>query len=307
MKSDAYFEDIDIHIQRELRSAKKSVKACVAWINGSIYNPIFHELSQNGVEVEVIYNNDHINQKTQTNTVQGVNFYPINTRIQSALMHNKFCIIDDEIILTGSFNWSVKAPGNFENIVVIKNDYKLVKQFLHEFEDLKNYYNYINTRSLDICSICRSHIYNFGIFREETGKYSESEVQIWSICAANFHVNLISDQYEQFIQSWLWDNHEDDPYSYEEEYHKEIMLQEFLNERSEIKRIQEYFNSGHGVPIHAVGFKHLANQAQYFKWDYPAYWEIKMLWRDMFYRKIIPDVIYNGQGEIEKILYNTTY
>lgn len=42
-------------------------------------------------------------------------------------MHNKYLLIDDEIVLTGSFNWTHKAVNsNYENIVIIE-DTKTVK------------------------------------------------------------------------------------------------------------------------------------------------------------------------------------
>ena len=45
MHSVAHFEDISYHIRRTLLSAKYSVKICVAWINGNVYNKIFQELN----------------------------------------------------------------------------------------------------------------------------------------------------------------------------------------------------------------------------------------------------------------------
>jgi hypothetical protein len=54
------------------------------------------------------------------------------------LMHNKFCIIDDEIILTGSFNPTER--GNYynnNNLVVIRSKY-LADNYKTEFEELWN-------------------------------------------------------------------------------------------------------------------------------------------------------------------------
>lgn len=37
-------------------------------------------------------------------------------------MHNKFCLIDDKIIINGSFNWTVQAVKfNNENIMILHN------------------------------------------------------------------------------------------------------------------------------------------------------------------------------------------
>ncbi len=40
----------------------------------------------------------------------------------SGIMHNKFCIIDDYIIITGSYNWTVSADlKNDENLLIIES------------------------------------------------------------------------------------------------------------------------------------------------------------------------------------------
>lgn len=37
-------------------------------------------------------------------------------------MHNKYAIIDDEIVITGSFNWSNHAiKNNNENLIILKS------------------------------------------------------------------------------------------------------------------------------------------------------------------------------------------
>lgn len=49
-------------------------------------------------------------------------------------MHHKFVIIDNNILITGSINWTMTAFfGNFENIMVT-NEAALVKPFADEFE-----------------------------------------------------------------------------------------------------------------------------------------------------------------------------
>lgn len=55
-------------------------------------------------------------------------------------MHNKFVIIDDLVLATGSFNWTSQAvTGNQENLCVIDNEV-FVKDYKAEFEKLwKNF------------------------------------------------------------------------------------------------------------------------------------------------------------------------
>ncbi len=52
----------------------------------------------------------------------------------SGYMHSKFCVIDDRIVITGSFNWTVSADlKNDENLIVIEST-----------DVAKSYRNYFN-------------------------------------------------------------------------------------------------------------------------------------------------------------------
>ena len=114
--TNAYFEDIDYQIVQELMKAKESVKICVAWISWPKYAPIFDQITSKGICVEVIYNDDHLNVKNFQAPLHSTTLYPVKARA-GALMHNKFCIIDDSRILTGSFNWSKNARRHFPESV----------------------------------------------------------------------------------------------------------------------------------------------------------------------------------------------
>lgn len=49
-------------------------------------------------------------------------------------MHHKFVIIDNNILISGSINWTRSAFfGNFENALVT-NEPAIVKPFINEFE-----------------------------------------------------------------------------------------------------------------------------------------------------------------------------
>ena len=51
------------------------------------------------------------------------------------LMHDKFAVIDDHVVLTGSYNWTATAEKkNFENLLIIKDRdiaWKYTRQFRH--------------------------------------------------------------------------------------------------------------------------------------------------------------------------------
>lgn len=53
------------------------------------------------------------------------------------LMHHKFCIIDERLLITDSYNWTNNAELNNHENVIISNDLSLVLQFNAEFIELK--------------------------------------------------------------------------------------------------------------------------------------------------------------------------
>ena len=53
-------------------------------------------------------------------------------------MHNKYLVVDESTVITGSFNWTSKAvTTNKENIVIISDD-KTANDFISNFELLWN-------------------------------------------------------------------------------------------------------------------------------------------------------------------------
>ncbi len=75
----------------------------------------------------------------------------IKTRISSNnyIMHNKFAIIDNRILLTGSYNWTFSANNrNDENLMVI-DDPEIIEIFQNQFVYLwTNKYNVERTQKL---------------------------------------------------------------------------------------------------------------------------------------------------------------
>jgi hypothetical protein len=141
MQTQAYFDDIQLHILHELRKATASIHIAVAWFTDP---EIFEQLCQkagSGVRVELIVINDSINRKSgiqheRLRDLGGVCMMVGDKKKNSAIMHNKFCVIDGATIITGSYNWSRQAQQNSENITVISDHPGLARQFIEEFESI---------------------------------------------------------------------------------------------------------------------------------------------------------------------------
>ena len=53
-------------------------------------------------------------------------------------MHHKFCIIDDSILINGSYNWTNRAKNNLENILIFKNsNTAIIEEFKYNFDYIK--------------------------------------------------------------------------------------------------------------------------------------------------------------------------
>lgn len=135
---ECYFEQIGEKIVKNIISAKKSIKIAMAWFtNFDIFRVIKHKLESSNVDITLVTNNDLINN--------GGYCLNLNELIDAGLkmylyeypdmLHHKFCIIDDEIVMTGSYNWTFFSEViNRENMLIIKNNEKLINDFTKEFD-----------------------------------------------------------------------------------------------------------------------------------------------------------------------------
>lgn len=92
-----------------------------------------------------------LSSNVQTETVKQI-FKEVNISVHSfdtgderGLMHHKFCLIDNNILINGSCNYSYNASNNNVENIHVSDDFKIYKQLLTEFERLKcNINNNIN-------------------------------------------------------------------------------------------------------------------------------------------------------------------
>jgi phosphatidylserine/phosphatidylglycerophosphate/cardiolipin synthase-like enzyme len=145
----AHFNNIYIEIINQIEAAQSDIKICVAWFTDfDIYSKIVAR-QKSGVNVEVIVSNHEFNKRSRVDFKELLKHNGkvgyignINDGSKDKFMHNKFCIIDNNIIITGSYNWSFKARSNDENILVVKNESELVKQFTNKFYEIKPEYGF---------------------------------------------------------------------------------------------------------------------------------------------------------------------
>lgn len=143
MQTEALFEDIAERIGLELGKAEQSIYIAVAWFtNRTLFNTLV-EKAQQGITIQLMLSNDHINQQSYVDydqlNIGNSAAYLIGDGKQD-LMHNKFCVIDGDTVINGSYNWSYKAEKNHENILITKGDSVLAEQFIKQFKKIRNTY-----------------------------------------------------------------------------------------------------------------------------------------------------------------------
>lgn len=171
-------------IQIELFKAKESIKIAVAWFtNELLLQPLILKL-QSGVSVELILNDDEINRGGDssldfTEFLQAGGVLRWNDSKQ--LMHEKFCIIDNRIVISGSYNWTNKAEYNSE----VENffyDEKETTEFYNEiFENLSSRYEAdtcIKDNSNSNIKEERGHIDKNGHYVDEYGAIYSGDKKI---------------------------------------------------------------------------------------------------------------------------------
>ena len=132
--------NIQSTIQRELFSANNSIKICMAWFtNDLLFQPLLLKL-QVGVKVEIILNKDDINLSSESKVDfdQFINSGGLLRWNESRrLIHHKFCIIDDNVVISGSYNWTNGAEhNNYESITIFKDEAETTAQHLTIFEEM---------------------------------------------------------------------------------------------------------------------------------------------------------------------------
>lgn len=143
MHTEAVFEEIAKRIEQEIGKAQSSIIIAVAWFTNRNLFDVILKKAQQGCRVHLMITDDEINNNSQIDyrllEQHQSHFYKIGND-ERALMHNKFCIIDHTIVITGSYNWSYKAEINHENIVIHYKDHELAKQFIAEFDYIRSIY-----------------------------------------------------------------------------------------------------------------------------------------------------------------------
>jgi len=145
------FEGCEDIVTNSIAQAQHSIFGAVAWITNDRIIDALNKKAIEGVEIVLLVNDDKINRKTVSE--KGINFQLFFAQnldkswFLPGTMHLKFCIIDNQEVIYGTFNWTNKAAINDEDVHEDKNA-DSVRTYLDQFKELRRKYKaYIHNRT----------------------------------------------------------------------------------------------------------------------------------------------------------------
>lgn len=129
-------QDIPENLGFYLSQAKKSIDICVYTISDEKLAKCLIAMHKRGIKVRIITDNHKMQDagsQIKSMAREGVSVKIDNSKYH---MHNKFGIIDDRIIFTGSYNWTYTAQQHNQENLILTTNYTIVHKFMDEFAAL---------------------------------------------------------------------------------------------------------------------------------------------------------------------------
>ncbi|MFN8671651.1 MAG: phospholipase D-like domain-containing protein [Candidatus Sericytochromatia bacterium] len=125
---------------RLIGEAKKSIDVCIFDIEEEIAYKALINAHNRGVKVRIVTDSDNLNDKERPSQPRkaieemqkaGIKIVPDN---KTSLMHHKFAVIDESIVLTGSLNLTVNSLFRDNNNAIRIVSKELAQSYKYEFE-----------------------------------------------------------------------------------------------------------------------------------------------------------------------------
>lgn len=116
----------------------------MAWLTSENILRVLKNLKNKGIDIKIIIDNNEKNRKIKyqkpCNVLKIADINIPYSKFKN-FMHNKYCIIDESIVIDGSYNWSKNAKYNIEHIIVIQ-DIDAAKMYRENFYKIFNNQRY---------------------------------------------------------------------------------------------------------------------------------------------------------------------
>jgi cardiolipin hydrolase len=139
MESEAYFSPGNScrnAIIHHLDAAVSNLKICVFTISDDLITESIIKARKRGVNILILTDNDKLFDLGSD--IKRLSGEDITIRIDNTSnhMHHKFMIVDDRVLINGSYNWTRSAANFNQENIIVTHEPGLVKLFQQEFDKL---------------------------------------------------------------------------------------------------------------------------------------------------------------------------
>lgn len=138
--------------------AKRTMEVCVFTITNNHLRDALVRAHRRNVAVKIISDDECMKQ--QGSDIQFLRDSGIQTEIDTnpdAHMHNKFVVIDGDVLITGSFNWTVAAVNNNQENLVVINDQAICEKYIDYFEGLWRNFRPVEVQRIEAATKIQSN------------------------------------------------------------------------------------------------------------------------------------------------------
>ena len=122
---------------REINSAQKSIYFMVFSFTHDKIGKAMRDQYENGIKVGGVFDENQISKYSEYHLMQEAGM-DVKIDKTSGTMHHKVIIVDEETVITGSYNFSRNAEiRNSENLLIIKGNKDVARAYIGEYNRLK--------------------------------------------------------------------------------------------------------------------------------------------------------------------------
>ena len=139
--AEAYFspgEECLDAIRGLLHQARRNADICVFTITDDRVSEAILDAHRRGVSLRIITDNEKAEDLGSDIARFEAARIPLRVDRSPFHMHHKFAILDDQTLLTGSYNWTRGAASDNEENLIVTDDPRFVKPFRTTFDRLWN-------------------------------------------------------------------------------------------------------------------------------------------------------------------------
>ena len=140
-KSETYFSPnsgVALHIIKAINNTKSSVDLAIFDLTSEDITSALEQAQKRGVKIRIIADSRQVKGHSSKIPILADDRFTIKITHGEGrgIMHNKFALFDNKLLVTGSFNWTDSAEHyNYENAIFI-SDPETIKKYQQKFDKI---------------------------------------------------------------------------------------------------------------------------------------------------------------------------